>query len=148
MIGIAAADASLRKGWFDFIPQNLIMQFQSVTIYAQANELKESLIWEAIGKGRTFMAFEVLGSARGFSFLVREGENVQGPGSEVSFKEGMDFHVKVPAESEIRLIRDSQIVERIRAQEMTHKIQAKGTYRVEVYRKGKLWIFTNPIWIS
>lgn len=148
VIGVAAVDAQISKSWKSFSDGNFLMQFQAVTLYALADELKEKSVLDAVGKGRTFMAFEVFGSARDFSFTVQDGSNVQAAGSEVSFKEGMDFQVKVPGEAEIRLIRDGQIVQRIQSRDMMHKIQAKGTYRVEVYRKGKLWIFTNPIWIS
>jgi hypothetical protein len=72
-------------------------------------------------------------------------------GEEGEFREG-SFVIEIPAEGEIRLVKDSQVLKKWRGREVMYEAEEKGVYRVEVYRRlfpfgWRPWIFSNPIYL-
>ncbi|MCL4834717.1 MAG: CehA/McbA family metallohydrolase [Caldilineaceae bacterium] len=61
------------------------------------------------------------------------------------------FQVSAPADGEIRLLRNGQVVAQRQGQRLEHQTSQPGVYRVEVWKKrwGKPrgWIFSNPIYV-
>ena len=142
IIAVGGSDAHLRDS-----AKNFTIALQFVTLYALAEQLNEKEIVKAVGSGKVFMVFETRGKAPDFSFWAESqdktfvmGETLQ-PAAEIS------FHVHLPASAKIQLVRDGSIVADEEAQDLVFPTREPGAYRVEVYRDGDLWIFSNPIYL-
>lgn len=144
---LAATDAHLKWRLGNFYAENLLLYFQSVTMYAHADQLNSENIVRSLANGNTFIAFEIFGIAQDFSFTAAAENRVFHCG-ETALGEHLLFHVKVPKEADIKLIHNGKIVEFVRSQTLEYSANEPGYYRVEVYEGGKLWILTNPIYFT
>ena len=109
-------------------------------------------IYEAMKKGRLFVANDRLYPARGFKyyFISEDGSDLV-MGEEDHFQPG-NLVAELPAEGEVRLFKDGTLVEWWRGREAVYQVTERGVYRVEVYRKVPVfgwrpWIFSNPIYL-
>ena len=118
-------------------------------MYVLTSNLNERSIIDAIGTGHSFMAFEAHGTASWFTFVIEDDEHTYEPSDIISkFHKDLAVRIKVPAQAEIRLIRNGGIILTEKAKELTGTIPSSGVYRVEVYRGKKLWIVSNPIYVE
>ncbi len=109
-------------------------------------------IYEALREGRLFIAHDNLSKARGFRYYF---ESQKGPslamGQEGVFEPGCLF-MEAPLRALIRLIRNGQPINAWFGHKATYRLESKGIYRVEVYRRlpffgWRPWIFSNPIYL-
>ncbi|OGW84728.1 MAG: hypothetical protein A3C35_00420 [Omnitrophica bacterium RIFCSPHIGHO2_02_FULL_46_11] len=143
-----ATDAHLKFEWHGLTIENYLLLFQSVTTYALADELKEEKIIEALGHGKSFIAFEVWGLAQDFTFTAsQEGENFK-MGDTIPVGVPVTFSVSAPKKAEIRLIRDGRVIETKNVSDLKVQTSQRGVYRVEVYENGTIWIISNPIYVE
>jgi len=56
-----------------------------------------------------------------------------------------ELSAEVPESSEIRLLRDGEVVANAVGRSLTVADSGPGAYRVEALRRGRAWLFTNPI---
>jgi len=112
----------------------------------------KSEVYGAMKEGRLFIAHDNLYPAKGFRvhFFSSDGSDLY-MGEEASFQPGQ-LVIELPAEGEIRLIRDGHLLRKWRGREAVYQVEEKGVYRVEVYRRLFLfgwrpWIFSNPIYL-
>ena len=117
-------------------------------MYALTNELKAEKIAEALGSGKSFIAFEVYGLAQDFSFSASDGNAHYDMGDSINTQREISLTVKAPKESLIRLIHNGKTIEEKNGKLLERKVSEPGYYRAEVYMEGKLWIVSNPIYIS
>jgi len=109
------------------------LSFGAITTYVFADTLSEKEILKALFSGKSFLAFETLGRADRFSFESRGGGKPK------------NLIVSVPKRAEIRLLFNGSVVQKIKARSLTFEANRPGTYRVEVFRHGKLWILSNAV---
>lgn len=145
---VAGTDAHLHYRFHGFSPENLLLSFQSVNIFAIADSPDENKIVEAIGKGRVFTAFEAMGDAGSFEFTAEAGGKTYRMGESVPAGVEASFHVKAPAPAAVKLLRDGHVILETEGTEFTQRTQEGGVYRVEVYKHKKPWIMANPIYIQ
>jgi hypothetical protein len=143
-----AADAHIRWIVGGFPIENLLLYFQSVTTYAWADTLHEENILEALIKGRSFIAFEYRGVAQSFSFEAKTKEKSFLPGSMLTLSDPIVLQIKLPETADVRLIHNGKVMQREIAKSITHQVKEAGVYRVEVYKKEKIWIISNPIYVE
>ncbi len=143
-----AADAHLKFKWHNFYVENYLLYFQAVTMYVLADEFKEEKITEALGHGRSFVAFEVYGLAQDFSFSASAENKNYGPGDSIVTKMPVLLTIKAPKESNIRLIYNGNVIQQNQGKTIEYKVSEPGYYRTEVYTEGKLWIVSNPIYLE
>lgn len=108
----------------------------------------ESLIFEALKQGRCFIANSSLGDGRGFSFRARDEKQVFEMGSRIKRTGDFQFEIETPLPGQIRLLRDGRIIAEVRGQDLKFQSGQSGVYRVEVFRKRRGWIYSNPIVIE
>ena len=60
----------------------------------------------------------------------------------------MTFRVQTPLSGDIRLLRDGQEIKGQGGRALSYRTNEAGVYRVEVYRKKRGWIYTNPIVVT
>lgn len=109
------------------------------------------LILEAIGRGRSWVGYDMAESTEGFRF---SGHGVERGlmGERIQLDVGATLQVRAPIRSNIRLIRDGNCVaEEEKETNLTHIPIEPGAYRVEckIPYKGKErgWIYSNPIYL-
>ncbi|MCB2210875.1 PHP domain-containing protein [bacterium] len=108
--------------------------------YAIANQQ----ILSALRNGRHFGANHRAGDARGFRFTATQGGTDYLPISTLPAGESIRFDVSTPLPGRIYLLRNGQLLMRARGKSLTYESAQPGVYRVEVYRRGRGWIFSNP----
>ena len=148
VIALAASDAHLKL--FDLPPMRGIFRqaLRAVTHYVPAEQFSERAILWSLMQGRGFIVFESMGTAFNFSFEAKTSDQTYHSGQTVATELPLMFFVDAPGAGEIRLIRDGTIANRIGGTSLNTPCSGAGTYRVEVYRREKLWIITNPIYVN
>jgi hypothetical protein len=73
-------------------------------------------------------------------------------GEDIPLNGSVTLQAILPAEAEVRLVRNGQIVQQWkRASRFAHTASEAGVYRVEAYRRywgaRRGWIFSNPIYV-
>lgn len=107
------------------------------------------LIRAALAAGRGWIANDLLGSSRGFRFEAHSGHRRATMGETLRRAGAVQFEATAPLPGEFRLIRFGDgPVARGRGRTFRHLTAEPGIYRLEVYRAGRLWILTNPIWVQ
>jgi len=112
----------------------------------------KKLIYEALRGGHCYVGYDLPASTRGFTFTGQGKEKNVIMGEELPAKGGVTLQAKLPAQAEIRLIKDGVRIQAWKNQlACTHITTEPGVYRVEAYRRylGKLrgWIYSNPIYL-
>lgn len=168
VIGIGGPDAhAVQYKLFGFIPVCIYpykVDFKLIRTHVLVPENKE--IWDSekfpekfeIGKhtllsnlfyGQAFISNYYLGDARGFEFKIETPAGILGMGDQRDWDEkNCIASVSCPTGGTIRLIRNGKVYGILQAKQTSFKIQEPGVYRVEVYRKNKCWILSNPIWLQ
>ncbi|MBW2096697.1 MAG: CehA/McbA family metallohydrolase [Deltaproteobacteria bacterium] len=112
---------------------------------------KEQL-FQAMRRGRLFIAHDGLESARGFSFSY---ETISGDTWQMGEEEGFEpgnMVVRSPAPGRIRLVRNGMTLGEWKGRNIRVAIKKDGVYRVEVEKFEPVfgwrpWIFSNPIYL-
>jgi hypothetical protein len=113
-----------------------------------AVEYDKYLVYSALEKGRGWVGYDLLGSTRGFSFKARSASEHATLGEELRRAGAVNFDVEVPQPATIQIVRaDKGVVARAKGLKMKYTSVEAGVYRVEAYRKGRGWIFSNPIFV-
>ena len=107
----------------------------------------QAIIFDALRSGRAWVGCDVLGSTRGFQFEARSGVDRVTVGNEIRRAGAVTLEVTLPLPGEIQLIYSGQVVARSSGQTLKFLVTEPGPYRAQVYRGGKGWIFSNPIFV-
>jgi hypothetical protein len=109
-------------------------------------------VYRAIKEGRLFIAHDHICPAKGFrfDFISDDGSDLF-MGEERRFYPG-DLVVELPHEGEVRLYKDGNLMKKWQGMESVFRVEEKGVYRVEIYKKltffgWRPWIFSNPIYL-
>jgi hypothetical protein len=119
-------------------------------------ELSQSAVWGALENGRSFVAFDWLADAQGFSVAaiqqqgsVRERSEI---GSQLSLEKG-DVRLlgQSPLVAKWVLKRNGETAESSIGRDCEFKIRQPGVYRVELWLDGlaspQIWILTSPFYV-
>ena len=105
-------------------------------------------IYAALAQGRGWIGYDLLGSTRGFKFTARSMANTAGIGDDLKRAAAVTFEVETPASARIRLIRSGHgVVARSGGRTLKYTTADAGAYRAEVTRRGRGWIYSNPIYV-
>ena len=107
-------------------------------------------VYGALREGRSYLALDAFGAARGFSFWAeRDGETLA-PGGE-SRAGGWRLRAEAPAACRLRLVRDGGPAFEAEGREAAFATAGPGVYRVEarIEAEGRkrTWIVSNPIYL-
>lgn len=107
----------------------------------------------ALQAGHCFVAYDLIGEARGFHFGAARGGETWLMGDELSLEGGqpVELTVRAPRRARITLLKDGQVLEQVRGQALSRAVSEPGVYRVEAHRphwgKWRGWVYTNPIYV-
>ncbi len=108
-----------------------------------------ALVWEALRRGRAFMAYDGLAPARGFSFTAESAGGSYAMGETVDAAGEVTLRVAAPRRARLRLVRNGSLVAEATGMHLTHRTREAGVYRVEAYRRyagrQRAWVLSNPI---
>ena len=108
-------------------------------------------MYDAVRRGRVYVAHDYLGSATGFSFTLSDGRRFYTMGDVCTSRETMEITVELPAIAKVRVIADGRPIYEAYTQRCSLEVTDPGVYRVEAYKKAwcrfRPWIFSNPIYI-
>ncbi len=111
-----------------------------------------ALLYEALGQGRGFVAYDGIASARGFRFGARSGAIDATMGEEIPLRGQVAFEVVAPLPCDIHLRCNGKVVAQTHGTKLAFRSEVPGVYRVEAYRRHWLkrrgWIFTNPLYVT
>jgi len=105
------------------------------------------MIFDALRAGRAWVGCDVLGNTRGLRFEARSGMERATMGGQVRRAGAVTFEVATPLPGAIQLICNGRVVARTSGNALKYLATEAGAYRLEVYRGGKGWIFSNPIFV-
>lgn len=100
----------------------------------------------ALKQGNGFISNLRWGDARGSRFRYHfSGSGGCGPGAlPVPVEPGGRLEVSIPRDGVITVVRNGEITTRVSGTNLEFCLEQPGVYRVEVHRKCKPWIFSNP----
>jgi hypothetical protein len=107
----------------------------------------QEIVFEALRAGRAWVGCDVLGSTCGFQFEARSGIARATMGQELARAGAVTFEVATPLPGDIQLVCSGRVVARSSGRQLKFLSAEPGAYRVEVYRGGKGWVFSNPIFV-
>lgn len=109
------------------------------------------LLLAAIGRGNSWVGYDMAGPTADFRFTV-QGSEKGIMGDEISFGFGATLQVRAPVRCRISIIRHGDVVAEVeRESNLTFIPEGPGAYRVEcrIFYKGRErgWIYSNPIYL-
>lgn len=155
-VGGVDAHAHVHK-LFGLIPLRIFhyrVQFKTIRTHLLLDETispekgiehAKAKILHAIASGHSFIENYQLGDATGFRFsMSREDQSLE-MGDTIKGSGEWWVQIRVPEKSDITLLRNGKPIIQRSGDSMDVIIQAPGVFRVEVNRKGRKWIYSNPI---
>jgi len=150
IVGIGSADAH-GLTWFGLRlgPYSSFFKLVRDHLLVKEGRVSEQSIYEAIEQGHLFVAHDLIADARGFLFAAVESNgDVRGiMGDRVKWKAGLKLYAQLPSPGEIRFLKNGEEAASVTGQEGWLPAEGPGVYRVEVARKAKPWIYSNPIYV-
>ena len=147
VVGIGGADAhGLQLFGLRLAPYETVFKLVRNHLLVRGEITAES-IYEALENGRLFVAHDLVADARGFRFrAVDSGGTVRAQmGERVRWEPGLVLKAELPFEGVLTLFKDGQPAGKREGIRVSFAVEGPGIYRLEVCRKGKPWIYTNPI---
>lgn len=122
--------------------------------------LSAETLLAALGRGHSFISFDLLGDAGGFRFTAENASERKVMGDEIALapgasQGGVRLSVTTPVRGRLVFLRDGQVIHEEREAESKElTVDRQGAYRVEVYLdqlrrplSEKPWIISNPIYV-
>lgn len=146
IVGIGGADAhGLAYFGFRLGPYETV--FKAVRDHLLVRgEITPRSIYEALENGRLFVAHDIVADARGFTFTAVKGEKIRGTmGGRVRLEPGLRLQVHLPSPGRMTLFLNGRPAGTREGREGRFDLHERGIYRIEAARKGRPWIYSNPI---
>ena len=105
-------------------------------------------IYQALRQARAFVSNYALGDARGFTMKAINQQGIAHIGEQLPFSEPTNMVVQLPVRARMRLIHNGRPTAEREGKRAEFDIEEPGIYRMEVYRKGRIWIISNHIRIE
>ncbi len=156
IVGIASADAHGYKQkiigpiWRTIFPYRVELRSLRTHILMKEplsrdfGRAKEQL-FHALRCCRVFISNYRWGDATGFRFWAQTPKRYAVIGDRITINSRLRFYVKSPKNGKIRLIHNGRVFAEVEGSEAAFAPRKLGVYRVEVWRNGKGWIFSNHI---
>lgn len=121
--------------------------FKIVSTHILSKELNRESLKEALEQGHGYISMDIFGDGTGFKFLALDGQRQVIMGDDIEWSPSLELKAYSPGRGRIKLLRSGQLVHQVRGQLLEYWVPGPGVYRVEVYRKGRFWLCSNPIYV-
>ncbi len=102
-------------------------------------------ILTALRRGRHFGVNLRVGRATGFRFYALAGGERVLPADRIDPGGTVEFVAHSPLDADLVLLRNGREIVKVRGRYLHHRTRDDGVWRLEAHRKGRGWVFTNPI---
>jgi len=154
-IGFGVSDAA-GKQWLGVKLDPYERSFRTVHVHVLIKRDKpltrESLL-EAISLGHCYVAFDLFGDAKGFTFRPIQSDRIMG--DEIELTTQIQFTVTAPVVTRFVLVKNGAFIDQREGTAVQFAASGGGSYRVEAYldsllspAKGQPWIISNPIYVK
>lgn len=133
---------------YELVLRTLRMQVLLREPFAQNTVTDKEAVFAGLREGRSYIANLACGDPKGFSFRAESGGRVAGIGEELTLKKEAVLRVESPGGTDIKMLRDGELVAQALSRGLEFRAHKPGVYRVEVWNKDRAWIITNPIRIT
>jgi hypothetical protein len=107
-----------------------------------------SQVYRALGDGRSYFVNRIDGACSALTCYIQRGEERCEIGSSPSLGAGpLTFVADAGRTAELRLVCDGRVIA-TGDRRLRQAITQPGVYRLEGYRIGRAWLFTNPIYVT
>jgi hypothetical protein len=123
--------------------------FQIYTTHIIATERQADPIVDALRHGHAYVTFDFLGYVPNFMFYAQVGDRKVMMGDEIAMAPGLKLKVEMPgaADKVVILGNGSEFASGTNVSTFEFAPTAGAVYRVEAYRGGHPWIYSNPIYV-
>ncbi len=108
-------------------------------------EKAKKQIYLALEKGNCFVTNFYHGDAKGFRFFAETPKGNFRQGNTIDFSDEITLNALLPAEAEVKLIRNGKVVAHEKTASFVFPVKENGIYRIEAYKGKYGWIFSNHI---
>ncbi len=105
----------------------------------------QKAFFRALKRAHVFISNQRWGNARGFRFWCESKKQVAIVGESMRFHPSIVFKVSSPEAGTIRLVYKGKVVSAVEGSEAQFPVRGAGSYRVEVLKGEKGWIYSNHI---
>lgn len=128
------------------------VSFRYVSTHLLATEVTENALFDALLKGRAYVAFDWMANPSGFEYFATARKKRVEMGSDIRVKQRPTLTVRPNMPCELRLLRNGEEVQRAEASELTFETREPGVYRAEAWvtvaGEKRPWIYSNPIYVT
>ncbi|HYB90108.1 MAG TPA: hypothetical protein VEC38_03590 [Candidatus Binataceae bacterium] len=113
-----------------------------------AERTADALI-DAIKHGHAYVSFDLMGYVNQFAFYAQTGSAKTMMGDEVQLAPGLALKAELPAAADriALVLNGSEIASATNASTLEFAPTSAGAYRIEAFRSGRPWIFSNPVYV-
>ena len=123
--------------------------FLFYTTHLLARERGVDALMDAMRRGHAYVSFDILGYVGQFAFYAQSGQTKTMMGDEVHLEDGLALKTELPDRADrIVILKDgAQAASADDAEDLEFAPKSAGAYRVEAWRRGHLWILSNPVYV-
>lgn len=148
LVGLASHDTHAHAGVSPFVIDSFSSGFRLVSMHLLVHALTPEQLYEALRRGRGYLGFDGVADPRPFEYQLQGPGGPVEMGDRVPWGPGLTAVVRLPRTGRITLMQDGRPAVRVEDDHLTWPIPGPGVYRLEVTRRGALWILSNPIYVE
>ena len=128
--------------------KTLFRSIRTNVLIPEDTQINQQNILEALKNGNSYIVNYKVGNSYDFyAGIASSKDNSAIFGEELQFTENMYFYFRLPKIARVKLFRNGKKVASKHDEKGRFEIKQKGNYRLEIYRFGYGWIFTNNIYV-
>ncbi len=134
---------------FSFLTHKTIFRsIRTNVLIPEKLPINQQNILKALKNGNSYIVNYKVGNPYDFYAGIASSKNDSAVfGEELKFTENMYFYFRLPKIARVKLYRNGKKIASKHDEKGRFEISQKGNYRLEIYRFGYGWIFTNNIYV-
>jgi hypothetical protein len=111
-------------------------------------EIATHQVYAALASGRSYFINRLDGACPNLIFHAEQGATSSLPGATLSLQDGpVRLFVDTVLDAEVQVIHNGQVLTKS-IRQLRQTINAPGIYRLEAYRNGRPWLYSNPVYVT
>jgi hypothetical protein len=119
------------------------------TTHVFSTQRQLGLVVESFRRGHVYVTFDILGYVPTFAFYAQHGDRRVMMGGEIALEPGVVLKTELHAEADriVLLANGVEVKSAENSRTLEHAPTVPAAYRVEAYRSGLPWIYSNPVYV-
>ena len=148
LTGISGHDTHAHVGVTPLVVDSFQSGFRFAATHVLVPTLTPAALAENIRRGRCYVGVDGIGDPRPFVFALRHAQGWALMGDHVPWQAGLTAVIQLPRRGTVRLFHNGQALRSTVGTDIQWPIERPGIYRLEVSRKNRPWILSNPIYVD